>query len=82
MNMAVTNGMVRLRKDRVGYQVNHKATTSWVEGNAQTGFTYRVSWYDETFTHDLVCASRKYRPSLKSKMFKRASTIDRTLTQR
>ena len=54
--------------------------TTEVYGSKLTGTTYNVSWYDNTYIHELECASLSYDKSMLVKMFAFASLVDSKLS--
>jgi hypothetical protein len=79
-NMALAYGNVRIGEDSVMYEVNKKAGTTEVYGSKTTGFTYNVSWYDNTYSHELECASPDFSKSTISKMIAFSNQIDKNLS--
>jgi hypothetical protein len=80
-NMALSHGNVRIGEDSVQYVVNNKAGTTEVYGSKSTGFIYNLSWYDDTYSHELECASPKFSKSIIPKMIAFANNIDKGLSK-
>jgi hypothetical protein len=80
-NMALSHGNVRIGEDSVQYVVNKKAGTTEVYGSNSTGFTYNLSWYDDTYSHELECATPKFSKATIKKMITLAKEIDEKLTK-
>jgi hypothetical protein len=79
-NMALSHGNVRVSDDSVNYKINKKVGTTEVYGSKLTGINYNVSWYDNTYIHELDCASLTYDKSMLDKMFVFASQVDTKLS--
>jgi len=78
-NIGVSHGGVKLGKSTVTYVVNSKPTTINVEGSINSGFMYRVSWFDNTFIHDLECANMNFDKEITTTMIDYARLIDKSL---
>lgn len=75
-NMKLMHGGIQLAKEDVTYDVNKKPTTSEVEGSENSGFTYTVRWYDDTFAHELECANMLYDKTITENVLSLANRID------
>lgn len=80
-NIALGHGGARLGKSTVKYVVNNKPTTISVEGSINSGFMYRVSWFDNTFIHDLECANMNFDKKITITMIDHAKLIDKSIAQ-
>jgi hypothetical protein len=81
-NMVSFHGNVRIGEDSVRYDVNKKPGTVSVYGNNTSGFTYNVSWYDNTYDHELECAQNTYNRTTLSKMIAYSNIIDKDLSKK
>ncbi len=75
-NLKLAHGGVELIEELTTYDVNHKPTVVLVSGNKASGYTYKISWYDNTFAKELECASQQYSSSLKQSVINMANNID------
>ncbi|MDR3476786.1 MAG: hypothetical protein P4M14_01995 [Gammaproteobacteria bacterium] len=80
-NMALSHGNVRIGEDSVVYAVNQKAGTTEVYGSKGNGFTYNVSWYNASYSHELECASPTFNKDKLAKMILYATQIDINLSK-
>ena len=76
MNVKTSNTAVVLAEEDVKYYVNKKPTINFVEGNPESGFMYKVEWYDDNNFHDLGCASMTYSPDTNVKVIDLAVKLD------
>lgn len=60
----------------VTYIINKKPTISIVEGSPNTGFIYKIEWYDHESFHELECANMKYSSDLAKSVTNLAKDID------
>ncbi len=58
-----------------GEQAEHFATVD-VEGSEKTGFLYNVSWFDNTFIHELECTQKTYDATMVDHMITWAKKHD------
>ncbi|ASQ44985.1 hypothetical protein [Legionella clemsonensis] len=75
-NMKLAHGGVELIKELVSEDIAGKPTIVLVKGNEQTGFTYQINWYDNTYSRELTCAATSYQPSTKDKVISLAKLIE------
>lgn len=78
-NIKLSHGGALLDESHTTYGVNKKPTVSIVEGSPKGGFMYSLSWYDNTFVHDLVCASLTFDKNKNGKLIDIAKTLDKSL---
>lgn len=78
-NIALSHGGVRLGKSVVKYLVNNKPTTINIEGSINSGFMYKVHWFDNTFIHELECANMDFNEKITVTMVDYARLIDKSL---
>jgi hypothetical protein len=76
MNVKASNTAARLAMEDVTYSVNNKVTISFVEGNKNSGFIYKVEWYDDITFHELECANMKYSEDMTKTVIALANQID------
>ncbi len=76
MNVKASNTAARLAIEDVTYDINNKVTISFVEGNKNSGFLYKVEWYDNDNFHELECANMKYSPEINRSVIELANRID------
>jgi hypothetical protein len=76
-NMALSHGNIRIGEDSVRYDVNKKPGTVSVYGSNSSGYTYNVSWYDNTYGHELECAQNTYNQTTLPKMIAYSNIIDK-----
>lgn len=77
-NVKLSHGSVIIAKEDVRYDVNNKPTTVEVMGTPNSGFTYSVEWFDDTFFRKVECANKNYSSKLTELVIKMAQTIDNT----
>lgn len=75
-NRRLAHSGVELIKELVTYDVNNKPTVVLVKGTKDTGFIYKLKWYDTTFSRELECANSKYSPKLKAEVTELANRIE------
>lgn len=76
MNVKASNTAVELAMEDVTYTVNNKPTVNFVEGNPESGFLYKVEWYDNENFHELNCANMRYSSSTNESVISLAKRID------
>ncbi|MGV3740114.1 MAG: hypothetical protein ACO1N3_02325 [Gammaproteobacteria bacterium] len=57
-------------------QLRPRHTFSTVEGSLNTGFIYKIEWYDNENFHELECANLKYSSELTKSVINLAKDID------
>ena len=75
-NRKLAHSGVELIKELVTYDVETKPSVVLVKGNKETGFVYKVKWYDNTFSRELECASPKFSQQLRSDVIALANRIE------
>lgn len=75
-NMLAANGAVRIYENKATKDVNGKYTFVEIEGNENSGFLYRVQWFDDIFNRDLECATMEYSVETRNKVINLAKKID------
>jgi hypothetical protein len=76
MNVKASNTAAELALEDVTYKVNDKPTINRVEGNTESGFIYKVEWYDNNNFHDLECANMKFSTETNESVISLAKRID------
>jgi ferrochelatase len=71
-----TKATIRIPADIVTHEVNHKISTSDVQGNSQDGFLYTVEWFDNQLSHKLECVTQTYSRETLSNVITMAKNID------
>lgn len=76
INVKASNTAAELAAEDVTYVINKKPTISTVEGSPNTGFIYKIEWYDNENFHELECANLKYSSVLTKSVINLAKDID------
>ena len=76
MNFKLSNGSIMVPLEFVTYAVNGKVTVKNIKGEDTKGFMYTVSWYDDSFYHQLECAQSNFSTETMPDVIKLASLID------
>lgn len=76
INVKASNTAAELAAEDVTYVINKKPTISTVEGSPNTGFIYKIEWYDNESFHELECANMKYSSDLTKSVTNLAKDID------
>lgn len=74
--MKLSHGGVRLIAEDLDYDINGKPTHYMVRGNDTTGYTYYATWYDQTYIHNLQCATESFKADGADKLLSLAINID------
>lgn len=77
-DLKLSNGSITLPQENVKYLVNKKPTTTVIEGNKSTAFTYSVIWYDGLRINTLDCANTTYSNNTINKVIALANKIDKS----
>lgn len=75
-NMVAAHGAARIAEEEATYDVNGKITLVDVEGNENTGYLYRVNWFDNVFNRNLECATNVFSQSSRLAVIELAKKID------
>lgn len=75
-NVKLSHGSIVIAKEDVRNDVNGKTTTVEVMGTPNSGFTYTVEWFDDTFFRKVECANNLYSSNLTLSVIKLAQLID------
>ena len=76
-NIKLAHSGAQLIREFITYDVSNKPCIIIIKGNEITGYTYKISWYDDTFIRDLECANKKYDSELTNKLIELANFIDK-----
>ena len=76
MNVKASGTAVEIAMEDVAYDINNKATLTMVEGSKNSGFIYRVRWYDDESFHELECANSRYSKQTNQDVIELAKKID------
>ncbi len=75
-NMKIAHGGVEIIKELVSYEINNKPSVVLVQGTKETGYLYKVTWYDNTFSRELSCANTSFSQETKQKVIELAQKIE------
>lgn len=75
-NIKLAHSGVELMKELITYDINDKPTLVLTKGDSVSGYTYKISWYDNTFARELECANKAYTSELKQGFIDIAKSID------
>lgn len=75
-NRRLAKSGVELIKELVTYDVRNKPTVLLIKGSTETGFDYKVKWYDNTFSRELECTNMDYSQDLTNAVIELANKID------
>lgn len=73
----VYRGAAQLIKEDTRYDISNKPTTVEAEGSYNTGFLYRVTWFDSQYIHTLQCVNKTFNKSITERTIKKAQEIDK-----
>ncbi|MDP1602162.1 MAG: hypothetical protein Q8M03_02770 [Legionella sp.] len=76
MSVKVTNTAVTLAMEGVSYEVNNKPTVMYVIGNKNSGYLYKIRWFDDDYFRELECANMNYSANITKKFIELAQRID------
>lgn len=74
-DLNLSNGGVQLVKEDLKYTINNKPTSTVIEGNQSSGFTYSVIWYDGIKVNTVDCAQKDYSKATIGKVIALANDI-------
>lgn len=77
MNVKASGTSTMLAMEDVTYEIHDKATLTKVEGSKNSGFIYKVKWYDDVNFHELECANSNFTPQMEQDVIGLAKGIDR-----
>jgi len=75
-NRKLAHSGVELIKELVSYEVDNKPTILLIKGTKETGYIYKLKWYDATFSRELECANSDYSPKLRADVIELANRIE------
>lgn len=67
---------IELIKELVSYDIQNRPTVILVTGTKETGYIYKIKWYDPTFSRELECANMEFSPQIKENVITLASRIE------
>ncbi|QMT61866.1 hypothetical protein [Legionella sp. PC997] len=67
---------VELIKELVSYDIQNRPTVMLVTGTKESGYVYKIKWYDSTFSRELECANTEFNPQIKEKVIALANRIE------
>lgn len=75
-NRKIAGTGVELIKELVTYDVHNKPTIVLVKGSKETGFIYKLKWYDDMFSREIECANSEFSQHLRTEVINLANRID------
>ncbi|WP_131782771.1 hypothetical protein [Legionella gresilensis] len=76
-NLTISHGAARVAEEDASFDVNGKVTLIDVRGNENSGFLYKVEWFDKQFIRTLECANEKYSPDITDATIELAKHTDK-----
>lgn len=67
---------VELIKELVSYDIQNRPTVILVTGTKESGYVYKIKWYDPTFSRELECANMEFSPQIKETVISLANHIE------
>lgn len=77
-NVKASGTSAMLAIEDVTYDIGNKATLIHTEGSKNSGFIYKVKWFDDESFHELECASSQYSKQINHDVIDLARTIDKS----
>ena len=77
MNVKASGTAAMLAMEDVTYDINNKATLTKVDGSTNSGFLYKIEWFDDNNFHELECASSQYSKQINHDVIELARTTDK-----
>lgn len=65
-----------LIKELVSYDIQNRPTVTLITGTKETGYVYKIKWYDSTFSRELECANMEFSPQVKENVITLAGRIE------
>ena len=75
-NRRLANADVELIEELVTYDVAEKPTLVLVKGNDDSGYLYKIDWFDALFNRTLECESKQFSQQFKSDVIHLANQIE------
>ena len=75
-NRRLAHSGVELIKELITYDIHNKPTIVLVKGTKETGFVYKIKWYDNTFSRELECANSDFSQQLRLEVISLANRIE------
>lgn len=76
LNLKLGHGAAKIAQENVTYDINGHPSITYVEGNNDFGYAYKVSWFDDIFYHTVKCALKKYDKDELNNVIKLSKLID------
>jgi hypothetical protein len=76
MNVKASGTSAQLAMEDVTYAIHDKATLTHTDGSKNSGFLYKVEWFDDENFHELECANKDYSSKIKQSVISLAKQID------
>lgn len=76
-NVVLTHQSAKVDKNIVRYDINEKVSIFRVEGNKDSGYLYRIDWFDNKFFRTLECAKKHYSLENSSSLTLLAIQVDK-----
>lgn len=76
MNVAVSHTAIEIALEDANYTINNKLTIYEIRGNKNSGFDYKVRWFDDIAFHELECANMNYSADTAQSVINLANSID------
>lgn len=67
---------IELIKELVSYDIQNRPTVILVKGTKESGYVYKIKWYDLTFSRELECANMEFSHQIKENVIALASRIE------
>lgn len=67
---------VELIKELVSYDIQNRPTVILITGTKETGYVYKIKWYDATFSRELECANMEFSSQVKENVITLAGRIE------
>lgn len=76
INVKVSQTAAQLAMEDVVYTINEKPTLIDTRGNNNSGFVYKIQWFDNENYHELECANMNYSKEMNDSIIALANQID------
>ncbi len=76
MSVAVSHTAIEIALEDADYRINNKLTLIEVRGSKDSGFDYKIRWFDDVSFHELECANMNYSDDTTQKVIGLAEQID------
>ena len=75
-NRKLARSGIEIIKELISNEINEKPTIVLIKGSKETGFIYKIKWYDQIFSKELECANSNFSKDLKVQVIELAKRID------